>query len=42
MMELFLKQLIKYFNDPDKIASLMDEFDRARLSPGRNVARWDK
>jgi hypothetical protein len=28
------------FNDPDKIANVMNEFDRARLSPGRNVARW--
>jgi hypothetical protein len=30
----------KVFNEPDEMASIMDEFDRARLSPGRNVARW--
>ena len=35
-----LEAVNQVFNDPDKIASLMDEFDRARLSPGRNVARW--
>ena len=28
------------FNEPDKFSEIMDEFDRARLSPGRNVARW--
>ena len=30
----------KVFNEPDEMALIMDEFDRARLSPGRNVARW--
>ncbi len=35
-----LEAVNQVFNEPDKIASLMDEFDRARLSPGRNVARW--
>jgi hypothetical protein len=28
------------FNKPNEFADVMDEFDRARLSPGRNVARW--
>ena len=35
-----LSAIEKVFNSPDEIASIMDEFDRARLSPGRNVARW--
>jgi len=28
------------FNDQDKMTMVMDDFDRTRLSPGRNVARW--
>jgi hypothetical protein len=35
-----LEAVNQVFNEPDKIANIMDEFDRARLSPGRNVARW--
>ena len=35
-----LEAVNSVFNEPDKIASVMDEFDRTRLSPGRNVARW--
>ena len=35
-----LEAVNKVFNEPDKIAEVMDEFDRARLSPGRAVARW--
>lgn len=35
-----LEAVNQVFNEPDKIAGIMDEFDRARLSPGRNVARW--
>jgi len=35
-----LEAVSKVFNEPDTITSVMDEFDRARLSPGRNVARW--
>jgi hypothetical protein len=35
-----LEAVNQVFNDPDKVSSVMDEFDRARLSPGRNVARW--
>ena len=30
----------KVFNEPEEMSKIMDEFDRARLSPGRNVARW--
>ena len=35
-----LEAVNQVFNEPDKIAGIMDEFDRARLSPGRGVARW--
>jgi len=35
-----LEAVNQVFNEPDKIANIMDEFDRARLSPGRQVARW--
>ena len=35
-----LEAVNQVFNEPDKIAGIMDEFDRARLSPGRHVARW--
>jgi hypothetical protein len=35
-----LEAVNKVFNEPDKISEIMDEFDRARLSPGRAVARW--
>ena len=35
-----LEAINKVFNEPDEIALIMDDFDRARLSPGRNVARW--
>ena len=35
-----LEAVNQVFNEPDKIANIMDEFDRARLSPGRAVARW--
>jgi hypothetical protein len=35
-----LEAMSTVFNDPDKMTSVMDEFDRTRLSPGRNVARW--
>lgn len=35
-----LEAVSTVFNDPDKMTSVMDEFDRTRLSPGRAVARW--
>ena len=35
-----LEAVSTVFNDPDKMALVMDEFDRTRLSPGRAVARW--
>jgi len=35
-----LEAVNQVFNEPEKIAGIMDEFDRARLSPGRGVARW--
>ena len=35
-----LQAVNQVFNEPDKVAEVMDEFDRARLSPGRAVARW--
>jgi len=35
-----LEAVSTIFNDQDKMTSVMDEFDRTRLSPGRAVARW--